>query len=122
MTVGQPLVLDASAIAALLDAHHLLLRYWQRADDGDLVIVLPALAVAEAGRARQIGVGAWEPLLQPERVRVVPLGETAAVEIGTWKGELPACHALWEAIHASGIIVTCQPGLYEPGRVALLVV
>ena len=121
--MSNVLVYDTSAIAALIDAQGLALHYWQEADRGRLIVALPALAVAEVSRDRAMTVGDWEALLMPEFVQVIPLTETAAVEIGTYgSGDLAVCHALWEAIHLQAILVTRLPGLYVPGQVPLLIV
>lgn len=119
----RTLIFDHTAIALLFDNDEIVVRYWERAEQGELTIIFPALAVAEAGRQVKAQASAWTPLLWPEHVQVVPLGEVAATEIGTWPGDLVTCHVWWEARQVDdAIIVTRTPELYRRGGIPVLAV
>lgn len=89
-------VFDTSAIIALFDYHPKTARIFQEAEADRANLWLPTAAVAEAGRILGAGPEAWE-LLQHTPVTFVPLGETAAVNIGLWPADLGIRHAVWEA-------------------------
>lgn len=116
------LVFDATALTALVDAHPPVWTWWKRADDGRVTLGFPATAVVEAGETAEVTANEWSALLWPQTVEVLPLGESAAVEIGRWSGTLAARQALWEARALGWTILTRDPRLYQPGVVSLLVV
>jgi hypothetical protein len=78
------LVFDATALAAVLDAHPLVWMWWKRAHDGRVTLGFPATAMVEVGQSGEATPNQWATLLWPETIEVLPLGESAAVEIGSW--------------------------------------
>ena len=115
-------VLDSTALDALLEAHPLIWAWWNRADSGAVTLAFPAAAIVEAGGTSGVSPGEWSTLLWPETVKVLPLDESAAVEIGTWPGSIAARRAFWEARALGWTILTRDPRLYQPGTVPLFVV
>lgn len=115
-------VLDTSAIVALYNAHPTLLRLLNAAEAGTVDLYLPAVCVAAAGQTAGISESAWAPLQYTGGVRIMPLQESAAVEMSGWPGTVDARHAVWEARRLRGAVVTCEPGRYEGLRVDLSVV
>jgi hypothetical protein len=116
-------VYDPSAITAVFDGHTITNRHWQHADHGLITILLPAVAVAQVGHRRPVTPSAWEALLWPEHVHVMPLTETAAIEIGGYgTADVGVAHALWEAVHMEAVLVTRDGRLYAAGVVPLLVI
>lgn len=107
-------VLDATALVAVIDGSQPAYRIWERADNEELTIAIPALAILDAGEQRQVDRGAWDAILWSPTVEVLPLGQTGAVEIGVWRGVLHARHALWEAERLGWPVLTADPGLYGP--------
>jgi hypothetical protein len=115
-------VLDTSALIALFDAHPTIDKFWEAARDGELRLVVPSTAIAEATRATKADLNAWTPLLWPAEVRTIGLDAGVAIEIGPWPGELPTKHVLYEAIAVDGVAVTRKPEQYQWRSVPLLVV
>ncbi|MEV8510795.1 hypothetical protein [Dactylosporangium sp. NPDC051484] len=116
------LVLDATALEALFHGYRPLSALWHRADEGLVELGFPALAIVEAGTELEAPASAWDSVLWPPAISVLPLTERAAVEISAWSGTLAARHALWEARHMNCPLVTRQPELYAPGQVDIQVV
>jgi hypothetical protein len=116
------LVFDATALTALFDAHPPVWAWWKRADDGQVTLGFPAAAIVEVGETGEVTPNQWSTLLWPETIEVLPLGESAAVEIGSWTGTLAARQSMWEARALGWTILTRDPRLYHPGVVPLLVV
>ena len=116
------LVFDATAMAALLDAYPPVWTWWKRADDGRTTLGFPAAAIVDVGESGEVTPNQWSTLLWPDTIEVLPLGESAAVEIGTWSGTLAARQTLWEARALGWTILTRDPTLYKPDVVPLLVV
>lgn len=87
-----------------------------------MTLGFPAIAIVEVGQSHEVTANQWSTLLWPTNVEILPLGESAAVEIGTWSGTLAARHTLWEARALGWTILTRDPNLYTPGVVPLLVV
>lgn len=115
------LVFDATAIEALFHGHDVLYRLFVRADEGRTTLIFPALCVVEAGTALGASLSSWDLYLWVPNVEILPLGQTAAVEISTWHGEsFGARQALWEAQRIGCPLVTCNAGLYTPGQVIIV--
>jgi hypothetical protein len=51
----------------------------------------------------------WSPT-----ITVLPLGQAAAVHVGTWSGTLAARHCVWESIQLGWPILTRDGALYAP--------
>jgi hypothetical protein len=82
------LVFDESAMVALLAAYKPIYGIWDSADRGHVVVAFPAAALHDASREAEAGRTAWDPLLWSATVHVLPLGESAAKQIGCWAGSL----------------------------------
>jgi hypothetical protein len=115
-------VLDASALTALFDAHPTVYKFWEAARDGELRLLIPSTAIAEATRATKADLNAWAPLLWPGDVETVGLDVGVAIEIGTWPGDLPTRHVHYETMAMDGVTMTREPERYQRGSVPLLVV
>lgn len=115
----RPVVFDASALVALFAAHPDLLLLVRMAEWGRITACLPTACIAHAQETVQSPTG-WEFLFAAVNVRTVPLGETAAVEIGLWPGLLAVRHAVHEARSLDAEVVTCSPGDYAGLDVPLL--
>lgn len=121
MTRPQPLVFDHTAIIALFKGHRRATWHYKRADAGQVSLVLPAAAVAEANRAIHGVWKTWEAVLYPEDVTVAPLDEHAALEAGLL-GKIVPGHAVYEARAIRGLVVTTDPDPYRHTDQALLVI
>jgi hypothetical protein len=110
------LVFDATALAALFDAYPPVWALWRTADQDLGRIGIPTLTIVEAGTAVDAPAYAWDSILWSHSVKVLPLGERAAVEISAWQGTFGARHALWEARALNCPLITRQPDLYVPGQ------
>ncbi len=115
----RPVVFDASALVALFDAHADLLLLVRMAEWGRITACLPTTCIAHAQQTVKSLTG-WECLFAAGNGRTVPLGETAAVEIGMWPGLLAVRHAVHEARSMDAEVVTCSPGDYTDLDVPLL--
>lgn len=119
--MNQPLVFDHTAIIALFKAHRSAIGHYLRADAGQVSIVLPAAAVAEANRTIHSVWKTWEAVLYPEKVTVAPLDEHSALEAGLL-GEIAIGHAVYEARAVRGLVVTADPDPYRRIEQALFVI
>lgn len=113
-------VYDSTALLALFRTHVRAFDYWQLADAGEVGLIFPAAAVAEANRYLQETWNAWSVLVWPERVEVAPLDSTAAVELATLPGGLPVAHVIWEARQVGGAVLTGRPQDYVGTDVPVL--
>lgn len=121
MTRPQPLVFDHTAIIALFRGHRKAFGHYNRADVGQVFLVLPAAAVAEANLTIHGVWKTWEALLYPEAVTVAPLDEHSALEAGLL-GDIAIGHAMYEARAVRGLVVTSNPDPYRHTDQALLVI
>jgi hypothetical protein len=121
VTHQQPRVLDASAIVALFRGHLGIRRLLDEAERGALNLLLPTAAIADAEGELLAGSGGWEAVLLTDGIRSLSLSEHAAIEIGSWPGDLAARHAAHEARSLRTAVVTRDPGAYEGMRVTLWV-
>lgn len=121
MTRPQPLIFDHTAIIALFNGHRKAFGHYHRADVGQVTLVLPAAAMAEANRTIHGVWKTWEAVLYPEAVMVAPLDAHSALEAGLL-GDIAIGHAVYEARAARGLIVTSHPDPYRRTDQALLVI
>jgi hypothetical protein len=112
------LVFDTSAIVALFQGEPGPVRWWRLADDelSGVKIAFPVGAMLDAARESGIRSSAWDGPLWPPQVRVLPLDETAAKEIGDQPGQLGVRHVQWEAAQLGWPILTSTPGAYPDGN------
>ena len=114
-------VLDATALVALFDAYEPIFALWRRADAEQVALGIPAASIVEASERAEIRASAWEPFLWSPTITVLPIGEAAAVQLGTWSGTLAARHSLWEATQLGWPILTRDGQLYAPDSKVLVV-
>lgn len=124
--MSQPLIFDHTAIIALFRGYPAVYHYWTRADAGEVRIVLPAAAVAEANRMLRAPWNAWEAVLFPNpdapgAVSVSPLDEHTAVEAGL-HGDAATGHVTYEARAVRGVVVTQTRGAYQDAELSVLVI
>lgn len=110
---------DASALVAIFAAKSDLMLLLTMAEWGRITACLPAACIAHAQETVQTPTG-WEFLFAAANVRTVSLGETAAVEIGMWRGLLAVRHAVHEAGSLDAEVVTRSPDDYVDLDVPLL--
>jgi hypothetical protein len=108
-------VFDHTAITALFRGNTVAYEYWLAADAGELTLILPAVAVAEANTIIAGDSDTWRAILDPGQVIVTPLDESTAIDIGTTLGSLVVRHVVREAVQTEGKIVTEAPSLYPMG-------
>jgi len=82
-----PPVLAASAIVDLF-----------RGDQGEVNLLLPTTAIADAETRLGAGASGWESILRIPCVQSLNLTEHAALEIGSWPGQLSSRHVVHEAL------------------------
>lgn len=117
----QARIFDTSALLMLVRGHPGLYDMLEQADARQTVIGIPTVALARAEAALRVGSG-WQPILLTAQVRTIPLDETAAIEIGTWPGELMVRQVVREARLINATVVTGTPDAYRDLYVPLLVV
>jgi hypothetical protein len=85
---------------------------WERADQDELILVMPAVAVAEANHVIGATGNAWRAVLDPGQVVVTPLDESTAIDTGPRAGPLIIRHVVHEAREIGGAVVTRAPWQY----------
>lgn len=118
----KPRILDTSAILALFEAHEPVMARLEAAQAGEMCLLLPTSAIAEAEARVCAGTDGWAAVLLSPGIASLPLTEHAAIEVGQWSGDLATRHAVHEAQAVRAAIMTRRPGVYEGHRVALVVV
>lgn len=113
-------VFDHTAITALFRGNTHAFEIWQDADNDELTLILPAIAVAEANTLIGGNSDTWRAILHPGRVIVTPLDESTAIDLGTTVGSLVVRHVIREAGQTEGDIVTETPWQYPAGSPPLL--
>ena len=107
-------IFDATALVALLDSYKPVVRVWRRADSERIMLGIPAVAIVEASdQVETTSTGTWTAFLWSPTIAVLPLGESAAVQIGTWPGTPAARHSLWESDHLGWMVLTRDAKLYS---------
>jgi hypothetical protein len=112
-------VFDASALIALFCESGPAFRLFMHADAGRVQLVFPAAAIGEANTYIRATENAWAPVLMGP-VESTALTEHIAITIGTWPGDLPTRHVVYEANAVRGDIITRNPGRYTPWTVPVL--
>ena len=108
-------VFDHTAITALFRGNTTAFEIWLAADAGELTLIFPAVAVAEANTIIGGDSNAWRAILDPGQVVVTPLDESTAIDVGTTVGSLAVRQVVREAVQTEGKIVTEAPWQYPPG-------
>jgi hypothetical protein len=114
--------MDASALVALFGGHARARRLLDEAERGQINLLLPTAAIADAEHELHAGFGGWEGVLLSGGLRSMPLAEHAAIEMGAWPGSLAARHAAHEAQALPAAVVTADPGAYKGIPVVLRVI
>lgn len=112
-------VFDHTAIIALFQGNKEAFKLWRRADQDELTLVLPAVAVAEANNVIGGNSNTWRAILDPGRVVVTPLDHSTAIDTGPRAGALVVRHVVYEARETGGAIVTRAPWQYPVDTVRL---
>jgi hypothetical protein len=108
-------VFDHTAITALFRGDDRAFGFWQAADNDELTLILPAVAVAEANTVIGGDSNTWRAILGPGRVVVTPLDESTAIDVGTAVGSLVVRQVVREASQTQGQIVTAAAWQYPEG-------
>jgi hypothetical protein len=119
--VTPVLIFDSTAIVALLDAHPRMLDLVEFADAGDVTILLPACAVAEANVIAQGRPTILDWLLLVRGVIALDLTVHTALETARHEGSLPTRQVIHAGHTYAAEVVTNEPGRYPPDSVALAV-
>jgi hypothetical protein len=109
---NEPRVLDHTALVALFAAERAAFEMWELADRGEIILVFPSAAMAEASHLLGADDSAWRALLLAPGVRVSPLDQTAAIGSGRSVGTLVVRQVVYEARAVRGAIVTRAPWQY----------
>jgi hypothetical protein len=115
-----PHVLDTSALLALFGAQDVVYELWQLADRGELILIMPTTAIAEAQVMLNASHDAWAAVLWPDAVVAAPLMEQTAAALPARPQPLTYRHVVYEAKAAHAPVVTRHPHLYDPNEVAIL--
>jgi hypothetical protein len=113
-------IFDASALIACFRAYQPVYRLLTRADAGEIQLVWPAAAIAEANAYLRASHTAWSALLMGV-VTCTELTEQAAVEVGLLCDRIATGHVVYEARATQGVVVTQEPSRYQPWTLPLLV-
>jgi hypothetical protein len=129
VTVHRPRVLDTSALVTMFHGHRILMRMLDDAEAGNLFLLLPTVAIAEAESIVRIGSRLWEPFLLFSGVRAMELTEHTAIEAGRMLStdsnaepltdSLMVSQVAYEAQAMNAVVVTLVPQAYARFDVAL---
>ncbi len=122
MTVFQTRVLDASALVRMFDGHPRMLELLLDAEAGNVFLLLPAAAIAQAQQVLQAGQALWDPFLLFTGVRSLALTEHVAIEAGVMPGHIATTQVVHEARAVNGVVVTAMPDEYRAHGVSLTVI
>lgn len=112
----------------VLDTSALIASFYDRPDLEDLIadaaagrvrLYLATVALADAETELRAGTNGWAHLLYEEHIVSVPLSETCALEVGSWRGALAVRHTAHEARALRAAVVTQEPKLYDGLGVAI---
>jgi hypothetical protein len=110
--VTETRVFDHTAIVSLFQGNTQAFRVWRAAENDQLTLILPAVAVAEANNVLGADSNAWRAILHSGRVVVAPLDGSTAIATGMTAGNLVIRHVVHEATQTQGEIVTRAPWQY----------
>jgi hypothetical protein len=134
VTRYSPRVLDASALVQMFQGHPLLMQLLDDAEQSNVVILVPTLAIAEAEAVMGAGMRMWEHFLALRGLRAMELTEHTAIETGRLAsdglrvggdqpllgGQLMTAQVVWEAQTMTAPIITQYPALYARRDVAVM--
>lgn len=132
----SPRVLDASALVLLFSGHPLLMRMLDDAEDGNVVLLVPTLAIAEAETALGAGMRMWEHILAFRGLRALDLTEHTAIEAGRVArtgpaaqdasppllGHLTVGQIVYESLAMNAPVVTQFPDAYRRHGAAVMTI
>jgi len=136
VTRYAPRVLDSSALVVLFSGHPLLMRLLDDAEDGNVVLLVPTLAIAEAETGLGAGMRMWEHILAFRGLRALELTEHTAIEAGRVArtrltaqdasppllGHLMVGQIVYESLAMNAPVVTQFPAAYRRHGVAVMTV
>jgi hypothetical protein len=132
VTPHPPRILDASALVTLFDGNPIMLDMLDEAEAGNVVLLMPPLAMAQAETKLRAGLRLWEPLLLFRGVHSMDLTEHVAIEIGGMLTPRPGGaavptrpavgHVVFEAEAVNAVVVTRAPQVYAGHDVDLIAV
>lgn len=114
-------VFDASALIELFRSYRPVALFLDAADAGEVQVVFPATAIAEANTYLRATEDAWRPILMG-RVNCLPLTEHVAVAVGPLYGGVADRHVIYEARAMWANVVTAEPDRYKPYTVPLVTI
>jgi hypothetical protein len=130
----SPRVLDASALVQMFQGHSLLMLLLDDAEQKNVNVLVPTLAIAEAEAVMGAEMRLWERFLALPGLRAMELTEHTAIETGLLAagplraggerhllgGALMVAQVVWEAQAMSAPIITQYAGLYTGHDVAVM--
>ncbi|MEU4155447.1 hypothetical protein [Actinoplanes sp. NPDC026670] len=131
--LSRPRVLDASALVEVFSGHPEMMALLDTAAAGDVLLIVPTLAIAEAQTALDVTSSLWDHILGFPGIRTLDLSQHVAVEVGRLAGPrmrnhpvhtaligpLMAAQVLYEATTMNAAIVTSIPEAYGGHDVAI---
>lgn len=131
MTTTPVYVADGSALTALFAGDPVMLDVHLQADDGDVILVLPSLAVLQATLNSDASEDAWQPVVFPSGTHVADLRATTAIALGRAAApggknpsldELQVLHTAWETeqLGRDAWVLTTSPAAYRPYPVRVI--
>jgi hypothetical protein len=126
-------VLDASALVEVFSGHPEMMALLNTAAAGEVLLVVPTLAIAEAQAVLGVALSLWDHILAFPGIRTLDLSQHVAVEVGRLAaprvqnhpvhtaliGPLMIAQVLYEAATMSAVIVTRLPEAYGGHDVAI---
>jgi hypothetical protein len=134
VTIHAPRVLDAAALVELFNGHRAIMRLMDDADAGNLFLIVPTLAIAEAQAVLNAEPSQWDFILGFRGIRAMPLTEHDAIAVGgaagpvlrrnpvggaALLGPLMVAQVVHEATELNAVVVSGLPSAYAEFDVAV---